>query len=60
MKTKALLVIDSALTVAAHGAAMLEAEGLVTEKTAGWLFEASGAKGGDEIVRGGFMAVLET
>ena len=45
MKTKALLVIASALTVAAHGAALLEADGLVTEKSAGWRFEASGAKG---------------
>ena len=41
MKTKALLVIASALTVAAHGAALLEADGLVTEKVAGWRFEAS-------------------
>ena len=31
---------------AAHGAALLEADGLVTEKSAGWRFEASGAKGG--------------
>ena len=41
MKTKALLVIASALTVAAHGATLLEADGLVTEKSAGWRFEAS-------------------
>ena len=27
--------------IAAHGAALLEADGLVTEKSAGWRFEAS-------------------
>ena len=32
--------------IAAQGAAMLECGGLVTGKTAGWRFEASGAKGG--------------
>ena len=32
--------------IAAQGAAMLEVNGLVTEKVAGWRFEASGAKGG--------------
>ena len=34
------------MAVAAHGAAMLEVNGLVTEKVAGWRFEASGTKGG--------------
>jgi len=32
--------------IAAQGAALLECSGLVTEKVAGWRFEASGAKGG--------------
>ena len=36
----------AAMAVAAHGAAMLEVNGLVTEKVAGWRFEASDAKGG--------------
>ena len=34
------------MAIVAHGAALLEADGLVTEKSAGWRFEASGAKGG--------------
>ena len=34
------------MATVASGAAMLECDGLVTEKTAGWRFEASGAKGG--------------
>ena len=36
----------AAMAIVAHGATMLEADGLVTEKSAGWRFEASGAKGG--------------
>ena len=36
----------AAMAIVAHGAALLEADGLVTEKSAGWRFEASGAKGG--------------
>ncbi|MBQ6248007.1 MAG: hypothetical protein IJK04_14135 [Kiritimatiellae bacterium] len=36
-----------AMTVAAHGAAFFSADGLVTDKTPGWRFEASGAKGGE-------------
>lgn len=34
------------IVIAVHAAALLEANGLVTEKTAGWRFEASKAKGG--------------
>ena len=42
-----ILAVFAAVVVAvAHGAAMLEVKGLVTEKTPGWRFEASGAKGG--------------
>ena len=36
-----------AMTVAAHGAVFFSADGLVTDKTSGWRFEASGAKGGE-------------
>ena len=36
-----------AMTVAAHGAVFFSADGLVTDKTPGWRFEASGAKGGE-------------
>lgn len=31
----------AAMAIVAHGATMLEANGLVTEKTPGWRFEAS-------------------
>ncbi|MBP5791399.1 MAG: glycoside hydrolase family 3 C-terminal domain-containing protein, partial [Kiritimatiellae bacterium] len=41
-----ILAAGAAMAIAAHGAAMLDAEGRVTEKTPGWRFEASGAKGG--------------
>ncbi len=37
----------AAMTVAAHGAVFFSADGLVTDKTPGWRFEASGAKGGE-------------
>ena len=40
------LAAVAAMAIVAHGAALLEADGLVTEKSAGWRFEASGAKGG--------------
>ena len=36
-----------AMTVAAHGAVFFSADGLVTDKTPGWRFEAAGAKGGE-------------
>ena len=36
-----------AMTVAAHGAVFFSADGLVTDKTPGWRFEASAAKGGE-------------
>ncbi len=38
--------VAALMTVSADAAAMLEEKGLVTEKSAGWRFEASGAKGG--------------
>jgi hypothetical protein len=45
MTIKISMVVATAAIVAsggvAHGAAMLEVNGLVTEKTAGWRFEAS-------------------
>ena len=46
MRTLCGTILAVAATVAAQGAAMLECSGLVTEKVAGWRFEASGAKGG--------------
>ena len=48
MRTACITILAVAAVVAdaAHGAALLEADGLVTEKSAGWRFEASGAKGG--------------
>ena len=36
----------AAMAIVAHGVALLEADGLVAEKSAGWRFVASGAKGG--------------
>ena len=45
MKKSIALVLLTAM-FAAQGAAMLECGGLVTEKSDGWRFEASGAKGG--------------
>ena len=49
MRTQYGTILAAAVAVAAftaHGAAMLECDGLVTEKAAGWRFEASDANGG--------------
>lgn len=36
-----ILAAGATIVIAAHGAELLEVNGLVTEKTAGWRFEAS-------------------
>ena len=43
---RSIALFLTAAALAAQGAAMLECGGLVTEKSAGWRFEASDAKGG--------------
>ena len=51
MSTLCVTILAAAVycgAFAAQGAAMMECGGLVTEKVAGWRFEASGAKGEDE------------
>ena len=49
MKTRCgtVLAAVAAAAFAAHGAALLECGGIATEKSRGWRFEASGAKGGE-------------
>ena len=46
MRTLCGTILVAAAAFTAQGAAMLECSGLVTEKVAGWRFEASGVKGG--------------